>query len=85
MDVVAVVFYSDGLLFCQGEDCSVIAIDGLRVSEYVNPTLTTMVQPAEDMGRQSVQILADVLEKGAPARHLRLEAKLRPGASVKHI
>ena len=67
------------------EDCSVIAIDGLRVSEYVNPTLTTMVQPAEDMGRQSVQILADVLEKGAPARHLRLEAKLRPGASVKHI
>ena len=55
------------------------------MSEYAIPTLTTMVQPAEDMGRQSVQILADVLEKGAPARHLRLEAKLRPGASVKHI
>ena len=67
------------------EDCSVIAIDGLRVSEYVTPTLTTMVQPAEDMGRQSVQILTDVLEKGAPARHLRLEASLRPGASVKQI
>ena len=67
------------------EDCSVIAIDGLRVSEYVNPTLTTMVQPAEDMGKQSVQILTDVLEKGAPARHLRLEARLRPGASVKQF
>ena len=67
------------------EDCSVIAIDGLRVSEYVNPTLTTMVQPAEDMGRQSVQILTDVLEKGAPTRHLRLEARLRPGASVKQF
>ena len=67
------------------EDCSVIAIDGLRVSEYVIPTLTTMVQPAEEMGRQSVQILTDVLEKGAPARHLRLEASLRPGASVKQI
>ena len=67
------------------EDCSVIAIDGLRVSEYVNPTLTTMVQPAEDMGRQSVQILTDVLEKGAPTRHLRLEASLRPGASVKQF
>ena len=67
------------------EDCSVIAIDGLRVSEYVNPTLTTMVQPAEDMGKQSVQILTDVLEKGAPTRHLRLEARLRPGASVKQF
>ncbi|MCI7740803.1 MAG: LacI family transcriptional regulator [Clostridiales bacterium] len=67
------------------EDCSVIAIDGLRVSEYVIPTLTTMVQPVEEMGRQSVQILTDVLEKGAPARHLRLEASLRPGASVKQI
>ena len=67
------------------EDCSVIAIDGLRVSEYVIPTLTTMVQPAEDMGRQSVQILTDVLEKGAPTRHLRLEASLRPGASVKQF
>ena len=67
------------------EDCSVIAIDGLRVSEYVNPTLTTMVQPVEDMGRESVQILTDVLEKGAPTRHLRLEARLRPGASVKQF
>ena len=67
------------------EDCSVIAIDGLRVSEYVIPTLTTMVQPVEEMGRQSVQILTDVLEKSAPTRHLRLEASLRPGASVKQI
>ena len=67
------------------EDCSVIAIDGLRVSEYVIPTLTTMVQPVEEMGRQSVQILTDVLEKGAPTRHLRLEARLRPGASVKQF
>ena len=67
------------------EDCSVIAIDGLRVSEYVNPTLTTMVQPVEDMGRESVQILTDVLEKGAPTRHLRLEARLRPGASEKQL
>lgn len=67
------------------EDCSVIAIDGLRVSEYVNPTLTTMVQPAEDMGKQSVQILTDVLEKGAATRHLRLEARLRTGASVKQF
>ena len=64
------------------EDCSVIAIDGLRVSEYANPTLTTMVQPAAEIGRESVRILLDCLENGAPARHLRLEARLRRGGSV---
>ena len=67
------------------EDCSVIAIDGLTVSEYVSPTLTTMVQPAEQMGRESVGILVDILENGADARHLRLEATLREGASVRSI
>ena len=67
------------------QDCSVIAIDGLRVSQYVTPTLTTMVQPAEAMGRESVQILTEVLEKGAPTRHVRLEATLRPGASIRQI
>ena len=67
------------------EDCSVIAIDGLTVSEYVTPTLTTMVQPAEEMGRESVRILLDTLENGADTRHLRLEARLREGASLKQI
>ena len=67
------------------EDCSLIAIDGLTVSEYVTPTLTTMVQPAEEMGRESVRILLDTLENGADTRHLRLEAPLPEGASLKQI
>lgn len=67
------------------EDCSVIAIDGVKVSEYANPTLTTMMQPAEEMGRESVRILLDTLENGAPTVHLRLEAKLREGASVRTL
>ena len=67
------------------EDCSVIAIDGLTVSEYVSPTLTTLVQPAEEMGRESVRILLDILDNGGANRHVRLEAKIRPGASVKQL
>lgn len=67
------------------EDCSVIAIDGLDVSRYLTPTLTTMIQPAEEMGRESVRILLDMLEKGSPARHLRLKAAMRPGASTKEL
>ena len=67
------------------EDCSVIGIDGLTVSEYSNPTLTTMVQPVEEMGRQSVRILTGMIEQSRPCCHLRLEARLRPGGSVKKI
>lgn len=67
------------------DDCSVIGIDGISVSEYITPTLTTMVQPSEEMGRRSVQILLDMLEGGKGSRHVRLEAKIREGASVKQI
>jgi len=67
------------------KDISVIAIDGLDVSEYITPTLTTMVQPAEEMGRESVQLLLDILEgRGAPKR-LCVEATLREGASVRPL
>ena len=67
------------------EDVSVIAIDGLPVSEYVTPTLTTMTQPADEMGRESVRILLGILENGAQTRHVRLEARLREGASVRKL
>ena len=64
------------------EDCSVIAIDGLSMSEYTVPTLTTMVQPAEEMGRESVGILMGMIRGESGPRHLRLEAQLRRGGSV---
>jgi len=67
------------------DDVSVIAIDGLSVSEYSTPTLTTMVQPAEEMGHESVKILMELLEGSGRTRHLRLEAKIREGASVKAL
>lgn len=67
------------------DDVSVIAIDGLTVSEYVTPTLTTLVQPAEEMGRESVKILVDTLEGRGKARHVCVETHLREGASVKRL
>lgn len=67
------------------EDCSVIGIDGLTVSEYSNPTLSTMVQPVEELGRQSVAILADMIEQRRKSCHLRLKARLRTGGSVRKI
>ena len=66
------------------DDCSVIAIDGIVMSEYAIPTLTTLVQPKENMGRISVEILLDMIRGGAN-RHTVLTTTLRPGESLRAI
>lgn len=67
------------------EDCSVIAIDGLTISDYINPTLTTLCQPMEHMGRRSVEILLDMVEhRGGPIRET-AHTTLRTGESVRDI
>ena len=66
------------------EDVSVIAIDGIDVSAYTTPTLSTMVQPAGEMGRESVELLLEVLN-GGPRRHIRLVAAFREGASIRSL
>lgn len=67
------------------EDVSIIAIDGLEFSEYTYPTLCTMIQPTEEMGRKSVEILLNIINNGEEHRHERLNASLRQGRSVKSI
>ncbi len=64
------------------EDCSVIAIDGIPVSEYVCPTLTTLCQPGGEMGGESVRILVDMIEGRGGNCHRRLATTFRAGGSV---
>lgn len=64
------------------EDCSVIAIDGLELSRYFVPTLTTLCQPAEEMGRESVEMLVSLIEGTGSHRHMLMQTVLRPGGSV---
>ncbi|MGM9618498.1 MAG: LacI family DNA-binding transcriptional regulator [Oscillospiraceae bacterium] len=64
------------------EDCSVIAIDGVDMSVYTIPTLTTLIQPKEDMGAEAVRILLDILEGRSGHRQVRFETALRAGGSV---
>ena len=64
------------------EDCSLIAIDGLELSAYIEPPLTTLCQPMEQMGRDSVkQLLALMNGEGAHTQHI-LPTTLREGKSV---
>ena len=64
------------------EDCSVVAIDGIDMSAYAVPTLTTLVQPQQELGENSVRILVDMIEGRAGNRHLQLDTQLRQGGSV---
>ena len=65
------------------EDCSVVAIDGIDMSAYVVPTLTTLVQPQQALGENAVTILVDILEGRSGPRHLLLQTNLRQGGSVR--
>jgi len=63
-------------------DCSVIAIDGMRMTAFLIPTLTTFVQPREDMAAQSVKALKEIIETGSGNSHVLFETEMRSGASV---
>ena len=67
------------------DGCSVIAIDGIEVSDYIDPPLTTLCQPMEEMGRRSIQILLDMIEGRSGNCHEVLPTVLRPGGSVKTL
>jgi LacI family transcriptional regulator len=65
--------------------CSVIGIDGLQLSEYVQPTLTTLRQPGTAMGAESVRILLDMIEGRAGNRHVTMDTAFVEGGSVRRI
>ena len=67
------------------KDCSVIAIDGLKMSRYFDPTLTTMVQPADVIGCESVRILDGMIKGSIRSEHLFPKATLRAGGSVRRL
>ena len=67
------------------EDCSVVAIDGIQTSIYTVPTLTTLVQPQEEMGESAVRILVDMIEGRGGNRHVLLGTAPREGGSVRRL
>ncbi len=67
------------------QDCSMIAIDGLEVSAYIDPPLATLCQPMEEMGRRSVEILLELMEGTGTNRQETLPTTYRAGASVRKI
>ena len=64
------------------DECSVIAIDGITMSQYTVPTLTTLVQPKEELGEKAVKLLVNMIEGKAESRQVHMETTLRPGGTI---
>ena len=67
------------------EDCSVAAIDGITVSEYIQPMLSTVCQPKEELGAKSVELLRELLEGRGGHAQVTLPTVFRLGESIHRI
>jgi LacI family transcriptional regulator len=52
------------------QQCSVIGFDGIAQSSLLTPSLTTMRQPMEEMGRMAVTIVADGINASHDKRRI---------------
>ena len=59
-----------------GEDISIIGFDGMDVSCYYNPGITTINQPKKEMAEKSVEILFELLKKKGENKHILLDTQL---------
>ncbi|MGL4344673.1 MAG: LacI family DNA-binding transcriptional regulator [Cellulosilyticaceae bacterium] len=70
-------------------DYSIIGFDGIELSEYCNPPLTTISQPIQEMALESIRILFDLIDSHntTPRVHTLFEATLieRQSCSIPHL
>jgi LacI family repressor for deo operon, udp, cdd, tsx, nupC, and nupG len=66
------------------EDISIIGFDGISVTEYLDPSLTTVAQPAYQKGQMAAEMLLNLIEgKDLETRHVVLPHELVKRASVR--
>lgn len=68
-----------------GKDISIVGFDGMDVSRYYNPGLTTIKQPKEEMAKMSVEILFDLLRGNCENKHILLDTELIERESCEDI
>lgn len=67
------------------EDYSVAGFDGLDITGYYIPSLTTIRQPVEEMAEATIKILFDVIRKKTDTQHRIFEGDLVDAESVRNI
>jgi DNA-binding LacI/PurR family transcriptional regulator len=59
-----------------GRDLAVTGYDDIPLARHLRPALTTLRQPLHDLGRQSVDLLVGVIERGASGHTKRVMPEL---------
>lgn len=67
------------------DDYSVMGFDGIELTQFYHPALTTMVQPCEEMIKTSIKMLMDEIDGKKQVEEHIFEAKLLERGSVKYI
>lgn len=67
------------------EDYSVAGFDGLDIAYYYQPAITTIWQPVEEMARESIHILFDIIRKKAPEQNIIFPAELVVRQSTREL
>lgn len=65
------------------EDYSVAGFDGLDISFYYQPSITTIRQPAEEMSQETIKILFDLIDHKVKREHRIFNGELVIGQSTK--
>ena len=68
-----------------GKDISLIGFDGMEISEFYNPPISTIKQPKEVMSINSVEILLDLIDKKKEHQYIILDTELVIRQSSKGI
>ena len=66
-------------------DISVVGFDGLTISDYFCPRLTTIRQIEEELASEGLNVLLDSIENKAPCCHKIVPFEFIKGESVKKI
>jgi len=64
------------------EKLAVIGFDGLMMSQFVSPTLTTIRQPVEEIGRKALEIVLNPSESASFPAVIQIPPTLQAGATV---
>lgn len=67
------------------EDYSIMGFDGLEVTKYFNPSLTTIVQPCSRMVKYSIKLLMEAIDGNVGNKQLIMDADLLERDSVADI
>ena len=67
------------------EDCSVAGFDGLEVGKYYIPSITTIIQPVEEIAKASTKLLFDMMNGNKGPRQMLFRGELLKRESTQQL